>query len=226
MSGKSCWELIEQKKFEEACIKADEEYLKGKSLLPLRNKVIALMNLKRYEEVITSCQKIIELTNGNTDSEFIYLGMAKWVLNDIESAIDYWRKGLNAYYTDAAGGIIIPALLYFASVKLKDKTVKKEASRLLKKRWKSRFSVNWPGAVAGFLLNELDDRKFIESVSSEPTLQRRQLCQANFYVALKYLEQGEVEKYINHLTQCTLSEYGYLEDEYYLAIGELDKIAH
>lgn len=97
--------------------------------------------------------------------------------NSVE-AITIWKEGLNTPYTDAAGGVEVPATLLFAAVSVQDKDLEKEAIRLLKKRSRVKRAIN--------------------------------------------NRQG----FIEHINKCASSENGYLEQEYYLAIGELDRVYH
>jgi hypothetical protein len=220
----SCWNLIEQGRYEEACIRADIEYEETKTMLPLRNKVFALLHLKKYKEVINLCKFLIEERNGETDSDFIFLGIAYWIENEITNAIEIWRKGLESKYKDAAGGIEIPSLMYFASISLKDKLLEREAVTLLEKRSKSNQVINWPGPIASFLLDIIDEEELLSSVVSHPSLRAKQLCQAYFYIALKKLKNDNIIDYKEYLKKSlSLDVSSYLKQEYYLAEVELQK---
>ena len=145
MGNISCWNLIEQKRFEEACLKADEDYKTTKSEAHLFNKVIALLNLKKYEEALRLSLEFIKIAKVSSDSEYIQAGTAYWLLSNYDNAIKTWKNGLNAQYTDGAGGVEIPGLLYYAAVSLQDKSLEKEAISLLKKRFKTKHHLNYPG---------------------------------------------------------------------------------
>lgn len=126
-------------------------------------------------------------------------------------------------YKDAAGGMDLQVILYFASIKLGDDILKKETLKKIKKLLKSKRSLNWPGPMGHYILEDMGKDTLLSSVSGVPILKDRQLCQAHFVVAIKELEKGEIEGYRKKLQDCI--SYGspsYLEQIYYLAKGELE----
>jgi hypothetical protein len=81
------------------------------------------------------------------------IGVTLWWLRRSDEAIATWRLGLNAGYTDAAGGVILPSLLFFASIRTDDSALRKDARVLLRKRWRTKQArSNWPGPIAALLL--------------------------------------------------------------------------
>lgn len=64
MKEPDVWSLIQNGRFDEACEKADSEYNNSKSVLVLRNKVYALLHLKKYEECNALTEEIIRLVEG------------------------------------------------------------------------------------------------------------------------------------------------------------------
>ncbi len=86
----SSWDLIELKKFNEACIRADEEYKSTGSVFHLRNKAIALLNLMKYDEVFDIASEIIKITNGKNDSDYITAGIAYWLMGKQKEAGNKW----------------------------------------------------------------------------------------------------------------------------------------
>ncbi|MHB8065667.1 MAG: hypothetical protein ACYDG2_24120 [Ruminiclostridium sp.] len=224
MSGNvSCWDLIVQKRFEEACIKADEEYITTKNEPHLRNKAIALLNLKKYNEVLDIALELIELTNGKSDSDYALAGIAKWLIGNYMDAVNMWKAGLDTPYTDAAGGIGIPSLLYFAAIKLEDSSLEKEVIGILRKKYKSKRALNFPGAIAGYLLGKINENKLLDTYISMEELKTRVLCKSYFYIAANALKKNNIKAYLENLENCKSNET-YLEKEYFLAMGELDKM--
>jgi lipoprotein NlpI len=224
MNEKSVWNLIMENLFEDACIQADEEYrLTPTRFSPLRNKGLALMNLNRYEEVIQLCHLLIEAEHGESSTDFKYAGIAHWFLNQHKEAIELWRKSKNTKYQDAAGGVTPALLLLFASLKLQDTKLEKEAVSLLKKKAKSKLLVNWPGPLANYMLSEIDEENLLKQINEQPSLKARQTCQALFYIALNKLKSSDVPSYHDLLRRCVSQDpVSRLEQEYYLAKGELD----
>lgn len=223
MNEKSVWDLIVENQFEWACIKADEEYsLAPIDISPLRNKVLALLNLGKYEEVIKLSLFLINARKGETDSDFVFAGIAHWFLKQHTEALNLWRKAKDTKYRDAAGGVDIPLLLLFAAVKLQEANLEKEAVSLLKKRAKSKRMVNWPGPLANYMLGETSEETLLGLINTQPSLKARQTCQAKFYIALKKLMSHDEEGYYQLLRECvSLDPVSRLEQEYYIAKGEL-----
>ena len=216
------WDLIEKKQFELACIKAEEEYNATKDEHYLRNKAIALLNLKKYDEVLKLALELIEITDGRSDSDYILAGIAKCLLGNYLDSVDIWQAGLSTQYTDAAGGVAIPSLLYFAAVKLNDINLEKKAIGLLRKKYKSKRVANFPGAIAGYLLGKINEDELLNTYASMKELKTRVLCKSYFYIAVRNLKDGNMLLYFENLKQCILNQ-NFLEKEYFLAVGELDK---
>lgn len=223
ISDVSCWDLIVQKKFEEACIKADEEYSATKDAPHLRNKAIALLNLKKYNEVHSIALHLIKLTNGRTDSDYILAGVSNWLMEKYVDSVNVWKSGLDTPYTDAAGGIGVPLLLYFAAIKLSDSGLEKEVLSLLKKKCKSKSSVNFPGTIARYILGKISEDELLYSCISMETLKTRALCKSYFYIAVNALKKNDTKGYLKNLDNCKLNET-YMEKEYFLAVAELDNM--
>ena len=134
----SVWSLIQEDKFEEACKKADEDYLITKSSLLLANKTTALIILKKYEESLKLSLEMIDISKGNSDYEFLRAGVSYWLLEKYDEAIKIWKDGLNRQYTDSLGGVDVPAILYYASIFLKDEKLEKEALNILNKKMRNK----------------------------------------------------------------------------------------
>ncbi|WP_295668741.1 hypothetical protein [uncultured Mucilaginibacter sp.] len=217
------WSLVQNNDFEEACQKADEEYAEEGFTPTLRNKVYALFHLKRYLDVIQLSEKLIEVEKGESSSDFQSAGIANWIIGDLSKAIELWENAQNCMYQDAAGGIDTQVLLYFAAIKTKQDKLRQTAVRTIKKLLKSKRSINYPGPLGHYLLNDITEEQLISYVANVPILRERQLCQAQFVSAIKILETEDVDGYYKKLKECV--SYGpssYLEHEYYLAKGELE----
>lgn len=222
MEQLNVWFLIQEGLFQEACKKADLEYEETKNILSLRNKVYALLHLEKYQEAILLSNKIIELRNGETDSDFVFCGIANWLLGNKSEAVQQWHNGESCKYTDAAGGVELQVILYFAAIRMKDETLQSGVVKTLKKLLKSKRSSNWPGGLGKYILGEITEEAMVANIPNIPILKERQLCQTNFVVAIKELEKGNTSEYKKKL-QASIA-YGpssYLEQAFYLAKGEL-----
>lgn len=220
------WTLISENRFQEAIEKADSLYSETNNLSLLRNKLYAVFQLKRYEECIVLSKSIIDLRGGETDSDFIFLGISYWLLGRKNDAISAWKEGEKCKFTDGAGGIELQTFLYFASIKTNDMLLQKEVLKKINKILKGKRSFNWPGAIGHYLNGALDDEKLLSYVMGIPVLKERQSCQAYFAIAIKKLEFGSSEEYKHNLEiSIGFGVNAYLEQMFYLAKGELDTFA-
>lgn len=222
MSQLDVWSLIKNGDFEEACNKADIEYKETKSIFPLRNKVYALFHLGMYSEALELLKLIIKLGNGESDTDYIFSGIAYWLLDRKEDAINIWQEGEKCIYTDAAGGVELQLFLYFAAVYTNDDTLKTKTKKRLKKLLKSKNAINFPAPLGVYILGNLTEGKLLSYVVQVPILRERQLCQADFTIAIKKLEEGKNEEYKNKLKDSfSYGAASFLSEMYYLAKGEL-----
>lgn len=218
------WSLIVNNEFEKACERADEEYKKNpEDTLDLRNKVYALFHLKRYDDVISLSEKLIDYRNGETDVDFLSLGIANWILGNSHKAIEAWQLAQNSIYKDAAGGIGTQVFLYFAGVKTSQEKLKATVIKTIKKLLKSKRSINFPGPLGHYLIDNISENEMLSYISKVPILRERELCQAHFVSAIKRLEAGDTEGYYKNLRDCiSYGSRAYLSQMYYMAKGELE----
>lgn len=215
------WELIKAGSFENACIRADAEWQESKSVLSLRNKVFALLNLGRLEEAGELCRDIIRCRHGDTDTDFIFLGVSQWLLGHFDSAVATWRDGAATKFTDAAGGVEVPLLLFFASVKTSQDSLRIQSLDELRKLCKSSASANWPGPIAGYVLGDLSEEKLESSMSQHPLLRAKQACQSAFYIGVRRLLEQDEAGFRQAMVACT--NHGPVtmqKQEYYLGKAE------
>jgi len=221
----SVWSLIQNNEFEKACEKSDEEYRTTGDMLSLRNKVYALFHLRKYNDANSLSEKLIEYRKGDTSSDFSFSGIAYWILGNTTKAIQAWHQVQNSLYKDAAGGMDIQVLLYFAAIKTGQNKLKATAVKTIKKLLKSKRATNFPGPLGHYLIDDITDKELLSYVFPVPILRERQLCQAHFVIAIKKLESGDIDGYYRSLRNCI--SYGpasYLSQVYYLAQGELEVV--
>jgi tetratricopeptide (TPR) repeat protein len=219
------WSLIENDEFEKACEKSDKEYKNTGDLTDLRNKVYALFHLKKYKDVISLSEKLIEYRKGETDVDFLSLGIANWILGNADKAIEAWQLAQNSIYKDAAGGIGTQVFLYFAGVKTGQEKFKTTVIKTIKKLLKSKRSINFPGPLGHYLIGNISENELFSYISNVPILREKQLCQAHFVSAIKSLEAGDTEGYYKSLRDCiSYSSRAYLSQMYYMAKGELELV--
>jgi hypothetical protein len=89
-------------------------------------------------------------------------GVAKWCADEPNAGVGIWESGLDAQFADGAGGVDLPLFLLVASILRPSVFSRSEATRILEKRVKDPRVKNWPGALAQFVLNLIDERALEE----------------------------------------------------------------
>lgn len=219
----SAWDLVKQGQFELAYAQFTEKVTREPDLAPhYTNRGLCLLNMGRLEEALADFQTVIRL-RPETTTGYVNVGITLWWLGKPLEAVEIWRSGIGAKYRDKAGGVEIPALLFFAASRLADQEMEKDARSLLRKKWKPRLAKVWPGPIAGFLLGKMDEETFLVKQTFEnPILEARRLCKAHFWTGLIYFRQEDIQKYQYHLRQSLVEAK--LEPEYYLAKCELQRL--
>ena len=73
--------------------------------------------LQRLDEALRDYECLHSLAP-NTDAYPILLGIIRWWQERPGDAVDWWREAHLAAFTDAAGGVTAPAMLFFAASRL------------------------------------------------------------------------------------------------------------
>jgi hypothetical protein len=216
------WQLIKTGDYLRACELADVEAAREpSSLLPLRNKVVALLQLRRYEEAERLGGRIIEVRGGETESDFVFVGIALWFQYRHREAIVVWKEARENKYTDAAGGVRIPLLLFYGSLQQNDDELRAGSLQMLKKRAAVKA---WPGPLAGFITGHFSETELLARVTREKILRERHLCQAAFSIGLSRKSQGDLGGAIESMeSACSQGPVSLLEAEYFLARWECEQ---
>jgi tetratricopeptide (TPR) repeat protein len=106
------------------------------------NRGLVLLNLSQLIDAQRDFARYSEI-RPHSVSGYIMFGLVLWLQNDIEPAIESWRRALQAPYTDEAGGVEAPALLYYAGLIRQDQQRLDEARGLLRKKWRSSMARVW-----------------------------------------------------------------------------------
>jgi len=187
------WELVKVGQYTEACTAADEEFAVTGSLLALRNKLFALLSLRRYTEAVSLSREILTHSGSQSQSDWIFLGTGLWLSGNCDNAVDAWRRGCTTKYADAAGGVEAPLALLYASVKLARQDLNNESMSALRSCCTS--CKNWPGPIAMFVAGLLGEQGLLSAISTNPVLRQKQMCQAHFYVGVMHLWNGRLSQY-------------------------------
>jgi hypothetical protein len=160
-----------------------------------------------------------------TDGYLQSAGIAQWLAGRESEAASTWHNLVIAHerckiqYTDGAGGVGSPCILWFAAVRLGRPDLLEAARRLLRVKTgpKNGWINNWPGPIAKFLLGRIDEARLRAQVEPDD---ERGLCQAEFYIGVRRLEIGDyagAKKAFRAAAKLTKAN---IEDEYYLAVHE------
>ena len=76
--------------------------------------------------------------------------------------------------------------------------------------------------LASFLLNEINETELLGSITENWPLRSRLLCKYELYIATKYLENGDIAQFYDHL-QKSVDTKKIIDFEYFIALSELNK---
>ena len=209
----------------EAVARFRAEYERTKDVFVLNNLGLALLDVADWQQARDVYATLKGKKEHVSDFELIGLGMAEWFMGHEVEAIQWWREACEADYTDAAGAIDGPLVLWYAGQRLGDEKLVKESLNKLKKFWKVqdyRIFSKWPGtiAIAGFLLGKVPANMFLYEWKW-PNLEDRRLCRANFWVGMKHLEDGDETAGAAYFKSAfSGAKIAILEYEYFLAKWE------
>lgn len=152
---------------------------------------VAYLWLEDYRAA--SCHFITALKEQAVIGDLFYAmaGTSFWCLGEQRKAVSSWVDGLSSGYTDAAGGVTLPLLLFYASIVEKRVFAESEARRLLLARVAKPLVANWPGALAEFVLGKINleetERRYYRLSDSDELMCR---WQTFFYVGIIELARG------------------------------------
>lgn len=186
------------------------------------NRAIACLGIHDYKAAAQDWREVIRI-RGESDSGYMGLGVCQWCLAQLDEAVNTWMQGLDAVYTDAAGGVRVRGLLLYAAIRTNHQALKKETLQLIQRHARRNHTI-WPGPIVPYLLGKLSEDNFrvaLEQAGQDPILSERFNCQAAFYRGVRGLLEGTNEVFQDQMRRCAKSWYGYLEAEYYLARWEV-----
>lgn len=219
------WQFVEIGWYEQAIKLYTRYYKEDGSIFHLTNRGTVYLLQGNYDAALMDFQQVLDVEEPRfqADNHYFFLGICYWHLKQPLKAVDVWRLSLTVPYTDAAGGVEAPALLLYAALRLDDPCLREEAMQALRQHAQARLMA-WPGPIVPFLLGEMDATAFVDEAdaTSSDTLRARQACQADFYVALRALLDGNKGGFQARMIECTQTPYKILEHEYYIARWEVE----
>lgn len=214
-----------------AILLLEDEYKQTGDIPTLRNLNFMLMDMGNWQYAKSNWEKIIEESEHIIDGDLIDIGMVNWFTGNELTAIDFWKRACDAEYTDAAGAIDGPLILWYAGQRLGDQKLVNKSLKKLKRFWRVKeyrlFAKEWPGttAIAGFLLDKVPEDVFLNDWKWSPEpLEYRRLCRANFWVGMKELDKSEDKANQHFKTAFSANKIGILEYEYFLAKWEYSRL--
>jgi len=223
------WELVENGSYVDAIGVFTEQLQTRPSTLDFNNRGMAYLHLGNYDAALADFRSAEAVSSATlqTVCDGSMCGVASWMAAREQEALDTWLAGVDASlaglvrYGDAAGGVTVGNLLFFAGVRMSDKNAVAAATRLLRKRLRTKQSIAWPGPTSRHLLGQASETEMLAAVSDVAFLRERQLCQARFYAGVRALTPREPAAYLEAMREAY--EFGRvtkLEPEYYLAAHE------
>jgi hypothetical protein len=159
-----------------------------------------------------------------------FVGAVLWLQGKRQEACDDWhgqiemRRSGVITHADEAGGVAVPALLWWASLHAGFEAWREPALEELRRRWRTRMcrQSRWPGSIAAYLLGHLLEDGLFAAVPESHIFRPRWLCQAHFYVGATAFATGAGSRYRKELTCAASQEQTSITaPEYFLARSEL-----
>jgi len=216
------WQIFLDGRVAEALSVFQEKYRQTGCRGTLGNCALALLDLERYGDAIVVLEEVRQAEvreNLSADLTLVELGIARWCAGDKANALRDWEASLGTDYADSAGGVQGPAVLWFGALKTGERHLEEKALKLLKKFWKPRImqASKWPGpiAIAGFILGDVDERRFVQLwTQDQPILEARRKCKALFWSGVKQSDRALAR---NYFAAAGADRHAVLEPEFYLA---------
>lgn len=147
-----------------------------------------------------------------------FIGTILWIKGKFGEACKDWayeierRRSGVITHSDEAGGVEVPALLWWASAHTGLEGWRKLAEQELKRRGRTKRCQNsrWPGPLVSYLVGQSSDNTPSDELlvnnaaafsTSYPEINFRYKCLAHFYVGTAYLARGNSQDYQAQLKQ-------------------------
>jgi len=182
MNKPNAWDYLRRGDPEQGIELAREAYGHSKSPSHIMELGIAHLWTSDYKSAERHFQDAIRTHPFTVSSFYEMAGAAAWCADDPSKAVRYWQDGLKSQFADAGVAISLPLLLFVASILRPSVFPRKEAEQILKKQLENPRAESWPGALAEFVLGQIDQGSLEQSCIGKrerTTLHRR--WQAQFF---------------------------------------------
>lgn len=160
---------------------------------------VAFMWLGRWESAANHFREFAKRRTHSTDVLPKFAGTALWCAGQCESAIEEWKQGLGADYTDASGGVTIPLHLYFAAVACPTLLTTAEAERQLH-RALAQPKVEYPALLARVALGGLGKAEALQTAAAcDPNGTQVHPWKLAFWEGVRFLASGKKQDFLREM---------------------------
>lgn len=172
---------------------------------------VAYLWERQYEDAARHFEKAMQAYPLHSSVIYASAGVARWCLNEPTLAIRHWRAGMECRYADAAGGVKLPMLLFFASAMDSSLISTSEAEGLLRSRIGNARIQSWPAPLGRYALKMIDEETVLRSAVHDNTheMASRQST-VRFYKGVGSYSCGDYVTYRNamqHVASVTWDHY-------------------
>lgn len=222
-------------RYAQACELYDQLLVDRQTVGDLCNRGVTCLLMGDLDEALCDFMDA-RLLPGKAKSVNELVGTTLWLMGNRIEACEDWaneirrKRSKELTYFDSAGGVEVPALLWWASVRLDASRWRSFAEDELRRRQRTRQcrESEWPGPIVPVLLGERDTTELLSAAANTIRyVGPRQMCQAHFYIAARQLAAGDTGGYIRHIMAAIApnaeshdGDYRILKAEYHLARSE------
>ena len=195
MEGSKHWQLVRYGNAEEGLELMREAHRRDPSASHVMRLGAGYLWASNYKAAEKHFQDAIRTHSFTISSFYEMEGAASWCADDPDRAVRVWQEGLGSQFADAGVAIILPLLLFVASVLRPNVFSRKKAEQILKKQLENPRAESWPGPLADFVLGRIDEEILEQRCvhkRERTTLHRR--WQAQFYEDVIEFARGNLEQ--------------------------------
>jgi hypothetical protein len=215
---KSLWKQIKGGKKKEIVERLKKRVKRNPSWPSLMDLGLAHLVGNDLHEACCVFDQLIE-KEPQFSANFEYKGLCHWLMNNRKESVGAWQKGLKCQYTDAAGGMQIPLLLFFASVRHPPTFDQQKAEHLIKKILTKDWADDWPAPLGKYLLEMIDYQQLVECGKEYDYVRTKDL-RVVFYHGVMALKKDDVVEFKYRMQECSKITGLDCEYEYLLACHE------
>jgi hypothetical protein len=215
------WKLVESGRYAEAIAQFQRDFDQDHEAPSIFNMGVAQICSGDAAAAIKSFDSLLDRSEVGT-SNYAMSGVARWILGRRAESVRLWKEGMKCKYADAAGGMELPLLLYYAAVRDPSAMSLRDARAMVTKASKHPWADSWPGPLGAYVTGRITEALLRqEAVFDEQDVMRAQQAQVDFYVGVKALEKGESENFTRQMVHCAAVPRWHLENEFHLAQHEV-----